>query len=142
VRLQVWAVGRMKDPGLAALCDEFARRTRPWHALTLHEARTPGALRDAWRAAGAPWVLLDERGDQPSSPELAQWLRQWQHAGVPTVHFAIGDADGWSDADRARADRVLALSRLTLPHRMARLVLVEQLYRAATILAGHPYHHG
>ena len=72
---------------------------------------------------------------------LARWLDTWRSGGVRQVSFYIGDADGFTAEDRDGAERLLALSRLTLPHRLARLILLEQLYRAATLLAGHPYHH-
>ena len=91
--------------------------------------------------ASRPRVIMDERGKQPSSIELAEWIGAWQERGEAQVDFLIGDAHGFSEDDRKDADRVFSLSRLTLPHRLARIVLVEQLYRAATILAGHPYHH-
>jgi 23S rRNA (pseudouridine1915-N3)-methyltransferase len=86
-------------------------------------------------------VLLDERGEQLDTRGLAGWISQWRAEGARAVNFYIGDADGFSAADRSGADRLLALSRLTLPHRLARLILLEQLYRAASLLAGHPYHH-
>lgn len=86
-------------------------------------------------------VLLDERGELLSSVALAQRCQERRDAGTAQLRFLIGDADGFRDEDRARAKWVLSLSKLTLPHRLAHLVLVEQLYRAGTILAGHPYHH-
>src|SRR5690606_16928211 len=101
-------------------------------------------LRDleALRArAVRPRVILDERGQQITSSTLANWIGDWRDRGVRRVDFLIGDAHGFTDQDRESADKVLALSRLTLPHRLAQLLLVEQLYRAGTILAGHPYHH-
>lgn len=84
-------------------------------------------------------VLLDERGKQLSSKELANLLSDWQSDGRD-ITFAIGGPDGVSNACRERADFTLSLSRLTLPHGLARVVLAEQLYRAASLLAGHPYH--
>lgn len=86
-------------------------------------------------------VLLDERGELMSSVQLAARCQSKRDAGVGELRFLIGDADGFNDEDRAAAGWVLSLSRLTLPHRLAHLVLVEQLYRVGTILAGHPYHH-
>lgn len=86
-------------------------------------------------------VLLDERGELLSSLDLAERCRERRDAGSAQLRFLIGDADGFNQADRSRAKWVLSLSKLTLPHRLAHLVIVEQLYRAGTILAGHPYHH-
>lgn len=84
-------------------------------------------------------VLLDERGKQLSSAGLAERLSDWQSDGRD-IAFGIGGPDGVSEACRARADFTWSLSRLTLPHGLARVVLAEQLYRAASLLAGHPYH--
>lgn len=88
---------------------------------------------------GARLVLLDERGENWSSVELAQRLARWSHDGRQTV-FAIGGPDGHAQAVRSRAELCWSLSGLTLPHALVRVVLVEQLYRAWSINAGHPYH--
>lgn len=87
-------------------------------------------------------VLLDERGKQMPSAVLAEWLRERRDEGRQRVIFAIGPADGWQVSDRARAGLLLSLGPMTLPHELARVVVSEQLYRAFTILAGHPYHKG
>jgi 23S rRNA (pseudouridine1915-N3)-methyltransferase len=95
------------------------------------------------RARTAAWlVLLDSRGEALSSEELARWLGVRRDSGQQTIVFAIGPADGWSDDGRRQAQTTLSLGPMTLPHELARLVLTEQLYRAFTILAGHPYHTG
>lgn len=85
-------------------------------------------------------VMLDERGKQFSSSSLAEWLRHQRDEGRQHIIFALGPADGWSGADRARAGLLLSLSPMTLPHELARVVVSEQIYRAFTILVGHPYH--
>jgi 23S rRNA (pseudouridine1915-N3)-methyltransferase len=87
-------------------------------------------------------VLLDSRGRQLSSEGLAEWIRTERDGGRQRLIFAIGPADGWTEAARARAGMLLSLGPMTLPHELARLVLVEQVYRAFTILEGHPYHSG
>ena len=84
-------------------------------------------------------VALDERGEAPTSLQLAQHLRNWQQNGEH-VCFVIGGADGMSDALKSRARLLLRLSSLTLPHGMVRVLLTEQLYRAVSILNNHPYH--
>jgi 23S rRNA (pseudouridine1915-N3)-methyltransferase len=95
------------------------------------------------RARTPAWlVLLDSRGEALSSEELAALLRARRDAGQQTIVFAIGPASGWSDRAHSQAQSILSLGRMTLPHELARLVLAEQLYRAFTILAGHPYHTG
>jgi 23S rRNA (pseudouridine1915-N3)-methyltransferase len=149
-RLAVVAAGKLRDAGLQALCDEYLRRARAFAPLELVEVRDAAALRshglqDRSRGTGPGGqvlrVLLDERGEQPSTREFAGWISQWRDQGVRAAQFHIGDADGFRDVDRAGADRLLSLSRMTLPHRLARLVLLEQLYRALSLIAGHPYHH-
>ena len=85
-------------------------------------------------------VLLDERGKQLSSEELAAILGRWRDDGVREARFVLGAADGHSEAERREADLLLAMGAMTWPHLLARAMLAEQLYRATTILAGHPYH--
>lgn len=88
---------------------------------------------------GEHLVVLDERGAQFTSLQFAEWLRARQLHGAPLL-FALGGAYGWPEEVRARADTLLSLSSLTFPYQLTRLILVEQLYRAATIVQGHPYH--
>jgi 23S rRNA (pseudouridine1915-N3)-methyltransferase len=89
--------------------------------------------------------LLDGRGRQMSSEALAEWLGARRDDGTQHIVFAIGPADGWSEAARAEAKRrsgLISLGPMTLAHQLARLVIAEQIYRACTILTGHPYHKG
>jgi 23S rRNA (pseudouridine1915-N3)-methyltransferase len=99
----------------------------------------------AARVAALP-VLLDSRGKQMTSTEFAAWLGARRDQGVQHVVFAIGPADGWSDAAKAaaagQAGMLWSFGAITMAHELARLVLSEQVYRACTILAGHPYHSG
>lgn len=85
-------------------------------------------------------VLLDERGRQLGSEEFAELLRDWRDNGVREARFVIGAADGHGETDRSRADLLLAFGKATWPHLLARAMLLEQLFRATSILAGHPYH--
>jgi 23S rRNA (pseudouridine1915-N3)-methyltransferase len=85
-------------------------------------------------------ILLDSRGQQFSSDEFAAQLGRVRDEGIQRLVFAIGPADGWSPAARQRANLLFSFGRITLPHQLARVVLAEQVYRALTILAGHPYH--
>ncbi|MCO6520349.1 MAG: 23S rRNA (pseudouridine(1915)-N(3))-methyltransferase RlmH [Snodgrassella sp.] len=84
-------------------------------------------------------IVLDERGKAPTSMELADWLKRWQQQG-DNLCFVIGGADGLTDRLKQRANLLLRLSSLTLPHGMVRVLLTEQLYRAQSILHNHPYH--
>jgi 23S rRNA (pseudouridine1915-N3)-methyltransferase len=129
--------------GLAA---EYLERLRAYAEAESQVFKTSDALFE-WaerlkRRTAPVLALLDERGKQFSSAALAQWVRRQRDEGQQRLVFAIGPADGWSDAERARAAMLLSLGPMTLPHELARVVLSEQLYRAFTILAGHPYHRG
>jgi 23S rRNA (pseudouridine1915-N3)-methyltransferase len=138
LRLRVLAVSKRLPAGLAEAEDEWLKRARsilPVEVLAVRDAK------ELWAKAKPPLVILDERGRQLSSVELATWIGERRDRGASSIDFLIGDAHGFDDAARARGELVFGLSRLTLPHRLARLLLVEQLYRAGTILAGHPYHH-
>ena len=138
MKLRIIAVGKLKQAGLEALVADYLKRSRALLPIEVELARDLDALR---ARAGRPHVVLDERGEQIDSDELARWLGDMRERGTRQIDFLLGDAHGFDESDRREADRVLALSRLTLPHRIARVLLVEQLYRAGTILAGHPYHH-
>jgi 23S rRNA (pseudouridine1915-N3)-methyltransferase len=87
-------------------------------------------------------ILLDSRGRQFTSEDFAARIGRLRDDGIQRLVLAIGPADGWSEAARERADLLFSLGLITLPHQLARVVLAEQVYRAATILAGHPYHSG
>ena len=87
-------------------------------------------------------ILLDSRGQQYTSDEFAAQLGRVRDEGVQRLVLAIGPADGWSPAARQHANLLFSFGRMTLPHQLARVVLAEQVYRALTILAGHPYHSG
>lgn len=146
----VIAVGRGAGSPEAALFDRYAARLRPRLALSeLADARgSPAEIRrrEAERilAALAPATLLvalDLGGAAPDSEGLARLLRRWAEAGRPLA-FAIGGAEGLDQAVLARAEAKLALSRLTLPHLLARALLAEALFRAQSIGGGHPYHRG
>lgn len=142
-------------PGwISAGYDDYARRMPPDLPLALIEIK-PGhrtAGEDGVRArqveadrilaalpGGSVPVALDERGAQITTRELASWLRDWMAEGVSPA-FMIGGADGLADNVKARAVKLLGVSRLTLPHALARVLLAEQLYRAVCIIKGHPYH--
>jgi len=138
----VLAVGRMKEDYFRAAEAEYTRRLRPFCRLTVEELKDEPALLRAV-PDGALVVALDSTGDLVTSEELSARLlgREELHGGGRTIAFAIGGPDGHTDALRRRAGRTIAFGRVTMPHRLVRVVLLEQLYRAFTILRGHPYHH-
>lgn len=102
-----------------------------WDAVERETTRTAPSL-----------VLLDERGRQMDSERFAAWLERERDAGRQFIIFAVGPADGWASAQRSGAAIQLSLGPMTLPHELARVVICEQVYRALTILKGHPYHRG
>jgi len=139
-RVLVLVVGRQKDADLHGLCADYYRRCSRRFQVEERQLKDLPALGRALDALkDAVVVALDERGGQHDSRELAAMLQGWleRHASVA---FVIGGADGLDDACRARADHQLALGRMTFAHRLVRLILAEQLYRAVSILEGAPYH--
>lgn len=150
MELLIAAVGRSRDAPIAALFDEYARRC-PWPIRLLEvqprdtvapERRkaAEGELLAAAIPAGAAVVALDERGRDLASIEIASRLGDWRDQGRRSTVLLIGGPDGLADEVLALADLRLAFGRQTWPHRLVRVMLAEQLYRATTILAGHPYH--
>jgi 23S rRNA (pseudouridine1915-N3)-methyltransferase len=120
-------------------CSAFARCEL--RAFKAEQAMLDWLERRQGRAA-AVVALCDSRGRQMSSEAFAKWLGVRRDEGAQHIAFAVGPANGWSAAARERAGLLLSLGPLTLPHALARLVLAEQVYRAFTILTGHPYHCG
>jgi 23S rRNA (pseudouridine1915-N3)-methyltransferase len=139
MRLTVVQQGRIKDGNVLALRAEFLKRFQRFGTLTVLE-KEPKGDQPLWPSSSRWKVLLDERGATPTSEQLAKLLAKWTMAHGE-VAFLVGDAYGPHAPSKAGADTSLALSALTLPHQLAHLLLIEQLYRAASILAGSPYHH-
>ena len=139
MRLVVVQTGRIKDAHVIALRDDYLKRFRRYGSLTVEE-RVPKQEQPLWPASSRWKVALDGRGEQFGSAELAARLRTWtmRHGEVA---FLLGEAYGHHQPTLALADERLSLSAMTLPHQLAHLLLIEQLYRAASILAGAPYHH-
>ena len=150
MRLTIACVGRLGDgPALRLYRDYAGRLSWPIALKEVEERRKlPAAERMAREAAllaaacprGARIVALDERGRQLTSAGFAQLLGKWQGEGVGEVAFAIGGADGIDPEFKKRASLVLSLGPMTWPHLLCRALLAEQLYRAQSILTGHPYH--
>ncbi|MCC7385892.1 MAG: 23S rRNA (pseudouridine(1915)-N(3))-methyltransferase RlmH [Deltaproteobacteria bacterium] len=155
MRLRIIAIGRDKRDPTCALASTYIERIAHYHAIELIELKEEPAKGstpiDRVRAIEATrirealgpsdhWVALDERGKDLRSEEVAQRLRALAESAVKVVSFVIGGPNGLDPALLSSARERWSLSKLTLPHRLARLVLAEQLYRACTILRGEPYH--
>ena len=134
--LHVIARGKIGRSPEAELVERYLKRIAwPTKLTELSEkAATPLA------SAGTITVLLDEKGGALSSMELAKKLEQWRDRGTREARFVIGAADGHSDEERASADLLLSFGPATWPHLLVRAMLAEQLFRATSILANHPYH--
>jgi 23S rRNA (pseudouridine1915-N3)-methyltransferase len=136
---------KSKDPAIQSLTDEYLRRLTRYadtQGVALKDETALQALANPKAQTRPALVLLDSRGKQFSSEELAQWIRDHQDRHAQPLLFAVGGPDGFSDETRRAASFTLSLGKMTLAHELARVVLLEQLYRAFTILAGHPYHTG
>jgi len=145
VKIKVAWVGKTKEAAIESLTDEYLKRISRFAEVQGVAVKDEAAMLAL--AAGErknekfKLVLLDMRGKQYSSEELAAMLEREQVNAVPLL-FAIGGSDGFSDEARRKANFVVSLGKITLPHELARVVLVEQIYRAFTILKNHPYHVG
>ena len=140
MKLHLAAVGKLKEPYLVAAAEEYIKRLRPLCTLVVHEVKDDAALL-ATIPANAHLYAFDERGEMVSSTQLAELIAAEQsHGGGAPVAFAIGGADGHSDAVRKRATKLLAFGRMTIAHRLVRILVLEQIYRSFKILRGEPYH--
>jgi 23S rRNA (pseudouridine1915-N3)-methyltransferase len=158
MRVLVLAVGRMKKGAEADIADRYLKRAvqagraiglRSIEIVEIRESRAPDAERRKLEEAiaianvipdGAAVVLLDERGEGVGSAAFAEQIGRWRDAGQAVTAFVIGGADGLSDTLRDKARITLNFGQATWPHQLVRIMLLEQLYRAVTILSGHPYH--
>ena len=155
MRIHIVAVGKLRDKNLKLVAEKYAERLGRYLKVRVTEVRDASkssgndlskALKaegDALLAAvpsGAHMIACDERGSHRRSLELADDLQRHMTYGVGDVAFVVGGAMGLHPTVRERADRLLALSQFTFPHELARVVLLEQLYRAMTIIRGEPYH--
>lgn len=150
----ILAVGRIRNTALAGLCEDYAGRIRRYgHRLSFEEVKEEPGGRQAARILDkeaerlrarlpedACWVAIDLSGEACDSPGMARWLNKLAEQAVKKVVFIIGGHLGLESALVSSCDWSLSLSPLTFPHELARLILLEQLYRANTILRGEPYH--
>jgi 23S rRNA (pseudouridine1915-N3)-methyltransferase len=146
VKLTIAWIGKTKNPAIQSLTDEYVKRLREFAEVEGVSLKDEAALlklcgRDG-RGARRGLILFDSRGRQLSSEEFAQFLRERQERNPVPMVFAIGPADGFSETALKQADSVVSLGKMTIAHELARIVVLEQIYRAFTILKGHPYHLG
>ena len=152
MRVVIVAVGRLRAGPERDLIDGYAKRLAwPLEIVEVREKKPlSGDERSAREASllldavpeGAVVVALDEGGGALTSERFARRMEHWRDEGQACVAFMIGGADGHGPAVTARADLMLSLGSMTWPHQLVRVLLVEQLYRAGSILSGHPYHRG
>ena len=160
MRISVAAIGRLKSGPEFELIDDYARRIRTLGRpigvthFDIREMEAPKGLTGAKRqeresalldqSAGplTKRVVLDERGQSLTSAAFAEKIGRWRDEGAGEVVFLIGGADGHAPQLAEKADLVVAFGKATFPHMLVRAMLVEQIYRAMTILSGHPYHRG
>ena len=158
MRIVVAAIGRLKQGPERELAAWYRKRAetsgrslglRDFEIIEIRESRAPDAERRRVEESialanvipeGAIVAVLDQRGDSLGSPALAAQLRQWREQDRSAVCFIIGGADGLAPSLLERAKVRLAFGTATWPHQLVRIMLLEQLYRAGTILVGHPYH--
>ncbi len=148
MRILFFFLGRTRRPECRALLDDYVSRIRHYCEMEVSELRnaSPLSLRKLKFDPAATLVLLDPAGKQLTSQQFARWLGELRDRGAKEIIFLCGAAEGFpedfwrhSPAVRGHAHTKISLSTLTLPHEFARVVLAEQLYRAFTILSGHPY---
>ncbi|MDI9349768.1 MAG: 23S rRNA (pseudouridine(1915)-N(3))-methyltransferase RlmH [Candidatus Symbiobacter sp.] len=148
MRISIIAIGKMRGTVFAAAFEQYQARLHPPVTLTEIDDKksspkeAQGKLLLAALPPRARLVALDEAGETWSSLDFFHRLAQWRDDGHGEIAFVLGGADGLSQAVRDRATSLFSLGRITLPHLLARVVLIEQIYRATTIQQNHPYHRG
>ena len=156
MKLKILWIGKTKEPAIQALTDEYLKRISRYaqvEGVAVRDeagllemsgcsAKSPLLAKPARGAPKATLVLMDSRGREFSSEQFAKFLGDYQDRNPVPLVFAIGGADGWTEAARAAAQHTISLGKMTLAHELARVVLLEQVYRAFTIMKGHPYHSG
>ena len=146
MKLTIAWIGKTKSAAVQSLTDEYLKRVRQYAETDGVSLKDEPALmrlcgRDG-RSSRRWLVLLDSRGKQLSSEDLAKYLGDHQDRNPVPLVFAVGPADGFSQTARQQADFILSLGKMTVAHELARVLLLEQIYRGFTILKGHPYHLG
>jgi len=141
MKIHLVMLGKTRRPEVRTMIDDYVARIRRFADVQLTELRedSPASLRKLTLDSASTIVLLDDTGKPQTSAQFAKWLGDTRDRGAREIAFLCGAADGFPEALRRRASQKLPLSSLTFSHELARAMLVEQLYRAFAILAGHPY---
>ncbi|HEY6338849.1 MAG TPA: 23S rRNA (pseudouridine(1915)-N(3))-methyltransferase RlmH [Candidatus Sulfotelmatobacter sp.] len=159
MKIKITWIGKTKEPALQALTEEYLQRISRYAPVEGIVLRDEAALLQLCGCASSAkstskstttkptttkstLVLLDSRGKEFSSEQFAQFLGDYQDRNPLPLVFAIGPTDGFTEPTRAVTQHTISLGKMTLAHELARVVLLEQIYRAFTILKGHPYHRG
>ena len=151
LRTGIVAVGRLSNKHCRSLCDEYAAMLSRYISFSMHEAREGNGRDRVAKAAEAPHLLkhlptscyavaLDERGTSLTSTAFASWLTEKRERGIKDVRFVVGGSFGLDPSVMQRCDESIRLSDMTLPYPLARVLLLEQLYRGVTLAVGAPYH--
>jgi 23S rRNA (pseudouridine1915-N3)-methyltransferase len=154
VKIKIVWIGKTKEPAIQSLTDEYLKRISRYvtvEGLVLRDEAAllqvcgraaPAKTSKTTGAGKSTLVLMDSQGKQFSSEEFARFLGDYRDRNPLPLVFAVGPADGFSLAARGAAQHTISLGRMTLAHELARVILLEQVYRGFTILKGHPYHSG
>jgi len=145
VKIKIVWIGKTKEPAIQSLTDEYLKRISryaPVEGLAVRDEAALLELAGRSDAGKSTLVLMDSRGKEMSSEQFAKFLGDYRDRNPLPIILAIGGADGFTPAANAAAQQTISLGKMTLPHELARIVLLEQIYRAFTILSGHPYHSG
>lgn len=135
MRIVLYYYGKIRDRSVQAICAEYLKRCQRYARVEMAELKPK---QETWDQPGAVTVLLSPDGDLIDTPAFASLVEQARDASRP-LHLVIGPTDGHPADWKQRATRLISLSRMTFPHELARAMLCEQIYRALTLLAGHPY---
>ncbi len=149
MKIKIAWIGKTKEPAIASLTEEYLKRISRYVLAEGVPVRDEATLLEMSGRSDATKVgpkstliLMDSRGKEFTSEQFAKFLGDYQDRNPLPLIFAIGGADGFSDGARAATQHTISLGKMTLAHELARVVLLEQIYRAFTILKGHPYHSG
>ena len=147
MKIKIAWIGKTKEPAISALTDEYLKRISRYAQVEGVVVRDEPDLLSKFGTASkngakSTLFLMDSRGKEFSSEQFAKFLGDYQDRNPLPLVFAIGGADGFSAEAKSAAQSVISLGKMTMAHELARVVLLEQVYRAFTILKGHPYHSG